>query len=114
MHVYVSKFVSIGLFYRPLAAKKNLCLFWNSAFSGVDSWRQSEKVEHGCTTINLPLSNGVKIVFVLQRYHGEIGRTISDAQKRGGQKKRDGQTKYSTFFANPAAGEIRALPNLAW
>jgi len=27
--------------------------------------------------------------------------------------KRDGQTKNSTFFATPAAGEIRALPNLA-
>ena len=31
-------------------------IFWTSAFSDVDSWRQSEKVEHGCTTTNLPLS----------------------------------------------------------
>ena len=29
-------------------------VFWTSAFSDVDSWRQSEKVEHGCTTTNLP------------------------------------------------------------
>jgi len=33
--------------------------FWTSAFSDVDSWRQFEKVEHGCTTTNLPLSRGV-------------------------------------------------------
>jgi len=37
----------------------------------------TEKVEHGCTTTNLPLSNGIKIVSVLQRLHGEIGRTNS-------------------------------------
>ena len=75
--------VSIGLFYRPLAAKTpNFCHFWTSAFSDVDSWRQSEKVEHKCTTTNLPLSNGIKINSVLQRLHGEIGRTNSDVQKR--------------------------------
>ena len=80
-------FVSIGLFCRPVVAKNaNFCrflpFFSTSAFSGVASWQQSEKVEHGCTTTNLPLSNGIKIVSVLQRLHGEIGRTISDVQKR--------------------------------
>ena len=45
------------------------------------NWQQSDKVEHGCTTTNLPLSNGIKIVSVLQRLHGKIGRTISDVQK---------------------------------
>jgi len=52
-------------------------VFWTSAFSDVVDWQQSEKVEHGCTTTNLPLSNGINIVSVLQRLHGEIGRTIS-------------------------------------
>ena len=66
--------VSIGLFYCPLAAKNtNLCHLWTSAFSDVDSWRQFEKVEHGCTATNLPLSNGIKIISVLHRLHGEIG-----------------------------------------
>ena len=84
-------------------------VFWPSAFSVVANWQQSDKVEHGCTTTNLPLSNGIKIVSILQRLHGEIGRTISDVQKR------DEQTyKNSTFLATPAAGEIRAPPNLAW
>jgi len=52
-------------------------------------WRQSEKVEHGGATTNLPLSNGIKIISVLQCLHGEIGRTNSDVQKRDGQTKRD-------------------------
>jgi len=59
------------------------------------------------------ISNGIKIVSVLQRLHGEIGHTISDIQKRDEQT--DKQTKKnSTFLAAPAAGEIRAPPNLAW
>ena len=87
-------------------------VFWTSAFSGVANWHQSQKVEHrhGCTTTSFPLSNGIKIVSVLQRLHGEIGRTNSDVQKRDGQTNR--QTKNSTFSATPAAGEIRAPPNL--
>ena len=72
-----------------------LAIFWTSAFSGDANWQQSEKVEHGCTTTNLPLSNGIKIVSVLQRLHGEIGRTISDVQKCDGQtdKETEKQTK---------------------
>ena len=58
-----------------------------------------------------PLSNGIKIVSVLQLLHGEIGRTISDVQKRYGQTDRQ---KNSTFLAAPAAGDIGAPPNLAW
>jgi len=112
VYAIVPNFVSIGLFCRPVLAKKIFAIFWTSAFSGVTIWQQSEKVEHECTTKNLLLSNGVKIVSVLQRLHGEIGRTDSDVQKRDEQTNR--QTKKSTFLAAPAAGEIRAPPNLAW
>ena len=84
-------------------------VFWTSAFSDVADWHQSQKVEHGCTTTNLPLSNGIKIVSVLQRLHGEIWRTNSDAQKREGQTdKQTDRQKNSTFLATPAAGEIQA------
>jgi len=89
-----------------------LPFFWTSAFSGVTSWQQSEKVEHECTTPNIPLSNGIKIVSVLQRLHGEIGRTISDVQTRDGRT--DKQTKKLNVFGRLAAGEIQAPPNLAW
>jgi len=61
-----TKFVSVGLFCRPQAAKTpNFAVFLTSAFSDVNSWRKSERVEHGCTTTSLPLSNGIKIVSVL-------------------------------------------------
>jgi len=102
-------FVSIGLFCCPLVAKTPIfAVFWTSAFSDVAIWQQSEKVEHGCTTTNLPVSKSIKVVSVLQRLHGKIGRTISDVLKR------DEQTdKNSTFLATPAADEIRASPNLA-
>jgi len=77
VYVYVRNFVSIGLFCRPVAAENpSFAVFLETAFSGVATWQQSEKVEHGYTTTNLPLSNGIKIVSILPRLHGEIGRTI--------------------------------------
>ena len=96
VHAYLPNFVSIGLFCRPVAAKNpNFCrffaVFWTSAFSDVANWHQ------------FPLSNGIKIVSVLQRLHGEIGRTVSDVQKR------DEQTgKKLNVLATSAVGETRA------
>jgi len=111
----VSKFVSIGLFRRPLAAKNpNFAVFWTLAFIDVDSWQQSEKSGHECTTTNLSLSNGIKIVSVRQCLHVEIGRTNSDVQKRDNRKSVTDRQKNSTFFAAPAVDEIRTPPNLAW
>jgi len=110
VYAYVPNFVSIGLFCRPLAAKNpKFCRFWTSAFSGVANWQMFEKVEHGCTTANFPLSNGIKIVSILQRLHGKIG-----VQSLTFKSVTDSQTKNSTFLATPAAGEIRAPPNMAW
>jgi len=95
-----------------LDRKKTIfALFSTSAFSGVNSWQQSEKVVHGCTTANLPLSNGIKIVSVLQRLLGEIVRTNSAVQNRDGQTNRQ-TDKNSMFLAAPVAD--RAPPNLAW
>ena len=100
--------VSIGLFCRPMAAKTPIfAIFWTSAFSDVDSWRQSEKVEHRCTTTNLPLSNGIKIISVLQRLHGEIGRINSDVHKC------DGQTKKLNVFS-PTRRRVKSEPHQTW
>ena len=83
----------------------NFCVFFgNSAFCSVASWWQSEKVEHGCRTTNLPLSNGIKIVSVLQRLHGEIGRTISDVQKCDEQTKQTDK-KTQRFWPLRSSGE---------
>jgi len=63
----------------------------------------------------IPLFNGIEVVSVLQRIHGEIGCTNSDVQQRVEQtNKTDRQTKNSTFLLAPAAREIRAPPHLAW
>jgi len=104
----------VVLWRRKTAIFAIFCRFWTSAFSGVASWQQSEKVEHRCTRTNLPLSNGIKIVSVLQRLHGEICRIISDVQKRDEQtNKQTDKQKNSTFLAASAAGEIPAPSNLA-
>ena len=86
-------------------------IFWTSAFSVVANWQQSQKVEHGCTTTKLPLSNGIKIVSVLQRLHGEIGRTNSDVQKRDGQTNR--QTRKTQRFWPPRR-RVKSEPHQTW
>jgi len=81
--------------------KKNQFLpFLGSAFCGVATWRQSEKVEHGRTTTNLPLSKDIKIISVLQRLRGEIVRTDSDVHKCDGQRDR----QKLNFFGRPGGG----------
>ena len=114
VYVYLQNFVSIGLLCRPVAAKKKpflpfFAVFRNSAFSDVANWHQSQKFEHGCTTTNLSLSNGIKIVSVLQRLHGEIGRTNSDVQKRDGQTDRQ---KTQRFW--PPRRRVKSEPHRTW
>ena len=50
---------------------------WHFVVSPVGRNLRKLNAGHMCTTTNLPLSNGIKIVSVLQRLHGEIGRTNS-------------------------------------
>ena len=107
-------------------------VFWTCAFSVVASCQPPDKVEHECTTTNLPLSNCIrfsvfadtarvtsvriisiiiiKIVSVLQRLHGEIGRTFSDVQKRDGQT--DKRTKTQRFW--PLRRRVKSEPHQTW
>jgi len=113
VYAYMPNFVSIGLFWWWKA--QNFAVFWTSAFCGITTWQQSEKVEHGCTTTNLPLSSSMKVVSVLQCLHGKIGCTNSNVQQRDEQT--DGQTdkqKNGTFLATLATGENWVSPNLSW
>jgi len=91
-------------------------VFWTSAFSGVTDWQQSEKIEHGCTTTNLPLSNGIKIISVLQRLHGEIRCTISDVQKHDEQTNRKiyRQTNKKTQRFWPPWRRVKSEPHQTW
>ena len=87
---------------KPLMLSKPIfAVFWTSAFSDVANCHQSQKVEHGCTTTNLPLSNAIRIVFVLQRLHGEIGRTNSDVQKRDEQTDKQTERQKTQRFWPP-------------
>ena len=91
-------------------------IFWTSAFSVVANWQQSDKAEYGCTTTNLPLPNVIKIVYVLQRLHGEIGRTNSDVQKRDGQtnKQTNRQTDKKTQRFWPPRRRVKSEPHQTW
>ena len=89
-----------------------LPFFWTSAFSDVANCHQLQKVEHGCTTTNLPLSNGIKIVSVLQRVHGEIGRTSSDVQKRDEQTDKQTDKKTQRFW--PPRRRVKSEPHQTW
>ena len=107
VYVYLRNFVSIGLFCRAVAAENpNFCRFWTSAFSGVAIWQQLNTVHNYRPS---PIQR-YQIVSILPRLHGEIGRTMSDVQKRDEQQ--TDKQKNSTFLAAPAAGEIR--PHRAW
>ena len=74
VYAHVPNLVLIGLFCRPLGAKAppKFTILLNLAFCGVANWRRSETVEHGCTTTNLPLSKGIKVVSVFQRLQSDI------------------------------------------
>jgi len=81
-------------------------IFWTSAFSVVASWQQSDKDEHGCTTTNLPLPNGIKIAQTL------TFKSVTDKQTDKTNSQTNRQTKNSTFLATSAAGEMRAPTKL--
>ena len=100
-------------FYRAtLSRHKVFAIFSTSAFSSVASWQQSEKVEHGCATTNLPLPNGIRIIYVLQRFHAEIGRTMSDVQKRDGQTNRQTDKKLKCFW--PSRRRVKSKLHQTW
>jgi len=52
----------------------------------------------------------IKIFSALQSLQGAQTLTFTSVTN----KQTDKQTKHSTFFAAPVAGEIRASPNFAW
>jgi len=96
LYAYVPNFVSIGLFYRPLLAKTPILPFLESSFSGVANWQQSEKVEHECTTTNLPpiQRHPASKSFL---YSNAFRRTNSGVQKRDGQTDRQADKKLKVF-----------------
>jgi len=74
----------------------NSAIFQTSSFCGVASWWRMEKVEHRCTTSNLPISNIIKIISTLQRLHGEIMHTNSVVERHD--KHTDKQTNKRKLY----------------
>jgi len=110
VYAYTSNFVSIGLFCRLLLAKTpNFCRFWTSAFSVVANWQQSDKVEHGCTTTNLPLSKASKSFLYSNAFMAK-----SDAQSLTFKSVTNRQTnkKNSTFLATRR--RVKSQPHQTW
>jgi len=87
----------------PSSGKK-IAVVWTLAFCDVANWRHMEKVEHGCTTTNLPLS----------KFQQSENRFPTPAPSW-----RNRTPKFHPWEARPSQawsheGEIRGLPNLAW
>ena len=108
VYVYVPNFILSSSGGENPQFEPYFAIFWTSAFSDVANWQHSDKVEHGCTATNLPLSNAIKIVSVLPRLRGEIGRTISDVQKR------DEQTDKKTQRFWLPRRRVKSEPDQTW
>ena len=62
----------------------------------------------------IPLFNGIEVVSVLQRIHGEIGRTISDVQKRDEQTDKQTDTDKKTQRFWPPRRRLKSEPHQTW
>jgi len=109
-HISSRSVYSVALCWRK---KQFLPFFWTSPFSVVASWQQSEKFEHGAQLQTFPYPKASKLFLYSNAFMAK-----SSAQsltfKSVTNKQTDKQTKNSTFLVTPAAGEIRARPNLTW
>ena len=65
--------------------------------SGGATWWGTGKIERGCTTTNLPLSNDIKIVSIRQRYLDEVVSTNYVVQQRDGQTDKQTDKKTQRF-----------------
>jgi len=76
--------ISTSGFVRSATASFSWVSCWTLVLCTVADWRRTEKVECVCTTTNLPLANGTKIVPVFQRLHHKIVHINSVVQKHDG------------------------------
>jgi len=115
VYAYVPNFVSIGLFYRPLAAKTPqflpiFAIFWTSAFSVVANWQQSDKVEHECTTTNLPYPTASKSFLYSNVFMAKSGaqtltfKSVTDKQTN--------RQKSQRFW--PPRRRVKSEPHQTW
>ena len=118
VYACLPNFAWISLFCRPLLAKKPQFLrffgLWHLVL--LPTGNSLTKLNTGAQLQTYPYPMASKLFLYSNAFMAKSGAQDvqkRDRQKRDGQK-RDGQTKKSTFLVTPAAGEIRAPPNLAW
>ena len=120
-YVYMRNFVSVGLFCRPVTAKnRNFCRFLS--FFGLRHLvvlpigSSLRKLNTGAQAQTFPYPTVSKSFLHSDAFMAKSGAQSLTFKKRDEQtdKQINRQTKNSAFLAAPAAGEIRAPPNLAW
>jgi len=110
-YAYVPNFVSIALLCRPLFAKIfNFCRFFVLRHLVLSPVGGSLRKLNTSAQVQTSPFQRHQIVSVLQRFDGEIGRTISDVQKRDEQtdEQTDKQTKTQRFW--PPRRRVKSDP----
>jgi len=100
VHLYLRNFISIGIFGRPVAAKRQLASI-SESWAPVHNSKPSPIQRHQnrfCTLTPSWRNQAHKL------WRSKAWRKDKQTDKQ----------KNSTFLATPAAGEIRAPPSLAW
>ena len=109
---YLPNFIRFGIFRRPWKAQK-IYRFSTLSFSGGSAQRCRDKVERGCTSTNISLSNDIKVfsnskVFMAKwRSQTLLFESVTEKQKS------HTQTISIEHFRPLAARDIRAPLNLA-
>jgi len=110
VYAYVPNFFSIGLFCRPLLAKKQFLPFFGLRHLVLSPIGHSlTKLNTGAQLRTFPYPTASKSFLYSNAFMAKSG-----AQSLTFKSVTNKQTKNSTFLATPAAGEIRAPPNLVW
>ena len=115
VYAYVPNFVSIGLFCRPMAAKKTQLLPYfrlrHSVVSPVGS--NLRKLSTGAQLQTFPYPTVSKSFLYSNTFMAKSGAQTLDVQKRDEQTNRltNKQTKNSTFLAAPAACKSESHQN---
>jgi len=113
---YVPNFVSISLFCRPLLVKKsNFCCFFELRHLVVSPIGSSlKKLHKGAQLHTFPYPTVSKLFLYSNNFIAiSAAQSLTFKSVTDKQTNRQTNKKNSTFLATPAAGEIRAPPNLA-
>jgi len=93
-------------------AAKIVAVFWTSAFSGVASWQQPEKVEHGCKATTFPYPTVSKSFLYSNAFMAKSGAQSLTFNYRDAQT--DKQTNKNTQRFWLPRRWVKSEPNQTW